>query len=310
MLLGIMVGGSSSIVVFGLVTRLSLSDETKALLSLESDLTDILATIAAFALFGIMIANQFDVAAVAGNALRSIIVGLVLGVGVGIPWILISSRITKSAHAYMFTLAVLFVLFFLAKSMGESGALTALVFGLTLGNGKLISKYLKIKSNQPSTDNTFHNQLTFLVRTFFFVFIGLLANLGRIEYILFGIVMTLGIYFGRLAITKYSLLLGTNLAKMSFLRIPSSAWKEREGVIPSFDRRVVGIMLPRGLAAAVLATIPLTLNISNADVYPQVVFVVIISSVVLTTVGLTAASKRQPSNVGIKDDDAQKYQEV
>jgi NhaP-type Na+/H+ and K+/H+ antiporter len=42
-----------------------------------------------------------------------------------------------------------------------------------------------------------------------------------------------------------------------------------------------------------LATIPLTLGLPNSEVYPQIVFVVIISSVVITTVGLARASKGQ-----------------
>ncbi|MGI0102603.1 MAG: cation:proton antiporter, partial [Nitrosotalea sp.] len=50
-LLGIMVGGSSSIIVFGLVRNLKVSEETKAMLSLESAITDILATVGAFLLF-------------------------------------------------------------------------------------------------------------------------------------------------------------------------------------------------------------------------------------------------------------------
>ena len=50
-LLGSIVGGSSSIIVFGLVKRLHVSDETKSILGLESAITDIFATIGAFLLF-------------------------------------------------------------------------------------------------------------------------------------------------------------------------------------------------------------------------------------------------------------------
>ena len=54
-LLGVIVGGSSSIIVFGLVRRLPISDETKSMLSLESAVTDILVTITAFVLFDILV---------------------------------------------------------------------------------------------------------------------------------------------------------------------------------------------------------------------------------------------------------------
>ena len=53
-------------------------------------------------------------------------------------------------------------------------------------------------------------------------------------------------------------------------------------------------MIPRGLAAAVLATLPLTLGLPNADAYPQIVFFIILSSVIITTIGLGSAKKIPP----------------
>ena len=69
---------------------------------------------------------------------RAMAVGLILGLGVGIPWMYISTKLGKAKHSYMLTLGVLFVLFFMANTFGESGALTALVFGLMLGNVRLL----------------------------------------------------------------------------------------------------------------------------------------------------------------------------
>jgi cell volume regulation protein A len=53
-------------------------------------------------------------------------------------------------------------------------------------------------------------------------------------------------------------------------------------------------MIPRGLAAAVLATFPLTLGLPNADAYPQIAFFIIMMSVVITTIGLGRAKKIPP----------------
>jgi len=50
-LLGSIVGGSSSIIVFGLVKKLHISEEAKSMLNFESALTDIFAVIVAFVLF-------------------------------------------------------------------------------------------------------------------------------------------------------------------------------------------------------------------------------------------------------------------
>lgn len=271
-LLSSIVGGSSSIIVFGLVRTIHVSEETKSMLGFESALTDILSTIVAFIMFEAILSGYFSFELLGVTFGRAVAVGLLLGLGVGIPWMYVTTKLSNAQHSYMLTLGILFVLFFLARSFGESGALTALVFGLMLGNRYRLSRYLKFKLPDISQNDTMHNQLTFLVRSFFFVFVGLLASFGQIEYVIFGIIATISIYFGRIIITKISL-----TKKFSLL-----------------DRKVTTVMIPRGLAAAVLATFPLTLGLPNAEAYPQIVFFIIMASVIITTIGLGQAKKIPP----------------
>ena len=271
-LLGAIVGGSSSIIVFGLVRKLRISDEAKSMLSFESALTDIFATIIAFILFEAILTGQFNLDLLGQTIGRAVAVGLILGFGIGIPWMFIISKLSNAQHNYMLTLGVLFLLFFLANSFGESGALTALVFGLMLGNKKYLVKKLKIKLPDNTIDNSLHRQVTFIVRAFFFVFVGLLASFGQIEYVIFGILATVAIYIGRVIITHTALVKGFS----------------------KLDKKVTSVMIPRGLAAAVLATIPLTMGLQNGEAYPQIIFFIIMTSVIITTVGLGSAKKIPP----------------
>ena len=268
-LLGTIVGGSSSIIVFGLVRNVHISDETKSVLSLESAMTDVLAIIVAFILFDLVITGYFDANLVLQTFGKAVATGLILGLGVGIPWMYVITKLGSVQHAYMLTLGMLFVLFFLANSFGESGALTALVFGLMVGNRNRLARYLRLKLPTIEMDDKMHNQLTFLVRSFFFVFMGLLASLGQIEYLIFGIIAALVIYLARIGVVKISL-------------------TKRFSLI---DKKVTSAMIPRGLAAAVLATMPLTLGLPNGEVYPQIIFVIILSSVIITTVGMGKARR-------------------
>ncbi|MEO2200581.1 MAG: cation:proton antiporter, partial [Nitrosopumilus sp.] len=201
-LLASIVGGSSSAIVFGLVRNIRISEETKSILSFESAVTDILATIIAFILFEAVLAGHFDLQTLQETIGRAVVVGLVLGFGVGIPWMYISTKFGNAQHAYMLTLSILFVLFFLANSFGESGALTALVFGLMIGNKRHLSRILRFKVPRIEMDDPTHNQLTFLVRSFFFVFVGLMATFGQIEYMIFGIVITIAVFVGRAGVVK------------------------------------------------------------------------------------------------------------
>ena len=260
-LLGTIVGGSSSIIVFGLVRKLRISDDAKSMLSFESALTDILSTIVAFVLFEAVLSGNFSIDLLGETIGRAVIVGLILGFGVGIPWMFIISKLSNAQHNYMLTLGVLFLLFFLANSFGESGALTALVFGLMLGNKKYLLKKLRIKLPEHTIDNSLHTQVTFIVRAFFFVFVGLLASFGQFEYVIFGIVAAIAIYVGRIIITKTALVRGFS----------------------KLDKKVTSVMIPRGLAAAVLATIPLTMGLQNGEAYPQIVFFILLTSCLLYT---------------------------
>ncbi len=271
-LLATIVGGSSSAIVFGLVRNVKISREAKSVLSFESAMTDILATIVAFVLFEAVLAGSFDLHTLQETLGRAIAVGLVLGFGVGIPWMYITTKFTNAQHAYMLTLSILFVLFFLSNSFGESGALTALVFGMMVGNKARLAGILKFKLPKINVDDPTHNQLTFLVRSFFFVFVGLMASFGRIEYIVFGVLITVAVYFGRMMVGKAVL-------TKRFSRL---------------DKAVTNSMIPRGLAAAVLATYPITMGLPNAEAYPQIIFFIILASVVITTIGMGRSKSIPP----------------
>jgi len=271
-LLGSIVGGSSSIIVFGLVKKLHISEEAKSMLNFESALTDIFAVIVAFVLFEAVLSGEFSLDLLGVTIGKAVMVGLVLGFGVGIHWMFIISKLKNAQHSYMLTIGMLFMLFFLATSFGESGALTALVFGLMLGKKNYFTRVLKIKFPEDLIDDSLHNQVTFLVRAFFFVFVGLLASFAQIEYVIFGVIAAIAIYIGRIIITKSVLVRGFS----------------------KLDIKVTSVMIPRGLAAAVLATFPLSMGLPNADAYPQIIFFVVITSVIITTIGLGGAKKIPP----------------
>lgn len=271
-LLGTIVGGSSSVIVFGLVRNVRVSEGARSMMSFESAITDILATIIAFIMFEAILTGEFSLAVLSETIGTAMMVGLVLGLGVGIPWMYVTTKFANAQHSYMLTLGILFVLFFMANMFGESGALTALVFGLMLGNKDRFSKVFRFRVRRIEASDPTHNQLTFLVRSFFFVFVGLLASFGQIEYILLGVVATVLIYVARVGMVRA--VLTKRFSKL--------------------DKKVTQVMMPRGLAAAVLATLPLTMGLPNAEAYPQIVFFIILSSVIITTMGLGSAKKIPP----------------
>ena len=116
-LLGSIVGGSSSVIVFNLVRNFRVSEETRSMLSFESAITDILAIIIAFILFEAILTTQFNLDLLGQTIGRAVAVGLILGLGVGIPWMYVTTKLANAQHSYMLTLGILFVLFFMANSV-------------------------------------------------------------------------------------------------------------------------------------------------------------------------------------------------
>ena len=51
-------------------------------------------------------------------------------------------------------------------------------------------------------------------------------------------------------------------------------------------------MLPRGLAAAVLASLPFASGVPGSEIFPEIAFIVIITTIVICTVGVAILKKK------------------
>jgi cell volume regulation protein A len=198
-------------------------------------------------------------------------VGILVGLGFGVLWLFSLEKLKGKPNSYMLTLAVLFLTYVVATLLGGSGAISALFLGLIIGNSGSIAKLLRFRATVSVDDNVrdFHCQISFLIRSFFFVFTGLLFTLSSFTSALFGILLTfvfLGIRFIIIRLTT----LRSNLQSVKTL---------------------MTIMFPRGLAAAVLASLPLTMGVPNSEVFPEISFIVILSSIIITTIGVVTLKK-------------------
>jgi cell volume regulation protein A len=203
-------------------------------------------------------------------------VGILVGLSLGVAWIVILERIKGKPNAYMLTLAMLFLTFVVATNLEGNGALSALFFGLIIGNSRHIAKRLKFRTTI-SIDNSvrdFHSQISFLIRSFFFVFTGLLFSLSSFTSVLFG------------------LLLSVTFLGIRFVVVKMASVKSELGNYGT----LMTVMFPRGLAAAVLASIPLTSGVPGSQFFPEIAFIVILATIIITTVGVAVLKKRESSS--------------
>jgi potassium/hydrogen antiporter len=226
--------------------------------------------VGAFVAIDIILSEEVSIQVALGSIALAFGVGIIVGSLVGIAWLNVLERFKGKSNTYMLTLAVLLLTFVVARTLGGTGALSALFLGLIIGNGPSIAKVLKIKYTVSVDESVrgFHGQISFLIRSFFFVFTGLLFSYSSLVPVLFGLFLAfvfLGLRFAAV--------------KLSFLKSAKDSEK------------LMKVMLPRGLAAAVLASLPLTSAIPNSQDFPQIAFIVIITTIVICTVGVATLKK-------------------
>lgn len=281
LLLGSIVGGGSSIIVIALIRKLKVTEKIETVLSLESILTDVLCTVGAYTAINILlqelnaegVSGGIDLYAALGSVGTAFGVGILVGLGFGVAWLVLLEKIKGKPNSYMLTLAMLFLTFVVATNLGGNGALSALFFGLMIGNSRHIARLLKFRTTISIDENVrdFHCQISFLIRSFFFVFTGLLFSFSSFGSVLIGLFLSftfLGIRF--------------IVIKMATVR---SELKKYETLMT--------VMFPRGLAAAVLASIPLTSGIPNSQVFPEIAFIVILTTIIVCTIGVAILKKHQ-----------------
>jgi cell volume regulation protein A len=272
LLLGSIIGGSSSIIVIALARKLGVSGKTETVLSLESILTDVLCVLGAFVAIDVIVSGEVNLQAALGSVATAFGVGILVGSLIGIVWLNILERIKGKPNTYMLTLGILLLTFVVARNLGGTGAISALFLGLVIGNAPQVAKLLKFRTSVSIDESVrgFHSQISFLIRSFFFVFTGLLFSFSLLGTVLFGLLLSF-------------LFLGLRFfaVKLSFFK---SSFKGSENLVT--------IMLPRGLATAVLASLPFTSGVPGSQVFPEIAFIVIFTTIITCTIGV-ALLKRE-----------------
>ena len=267
LLLGAIIGGSSSAVVAPVISELAVGKDIKSLLTIESALTDALCVLVAITLLeSLAFSGDIGLASVSNQIISSFSIAIVFGFIFGLFWLRVLPKVEKYEYYYLLTIGMLFLVYSLTEIVGGIGAISSLIFGIVLGNVGQISKILYIKDAKPLTPmtNTFHKLIVFIIRTFFFVVLGLIIHIADYGMLLYGILLTLFLFSIRYFLTKISMV-GEN----------------------KLENDLIAIMMPRGLAAAVLAPIPyIQYGISSAILFPDIVFSVILFSSIITFVGL------------------------
>lgn len=279
LLIGLILGGTSSAVVVPLIRILAMPERASTILLLESALTDVLAVV--FGL-GLIRGLQSGQSIAAGQAVPAggmvselassvassfLMAALIGGVGAFV-WSAVLPKIRQIPNTVFTTIAYVLILFGVTELWGYSGAIAALSFGIGVANlpnipqrlfGKLFTFRLAGFSD---VERTFFAEAVFLVKTFFFVFLGISITFSDPRTFAVGLIVAVIAVAGRLIMVR--------------LLAPRSLSRR--------DAMLMTALFPKGLAAAVLAALPLQLGLANGDLIQSTVYAVIFFTILMCAV--------------------------
>ena len=291
LIVGCVLGGTSSIIVIPIVNRMSVNRRVVTILSLESVVTDVLVIVCALGLLKIWLGSQSEVLNLAKSLFDNFALGGVIGVAGGLVWLRMLNTFTEDDYNGILTLGVMLGLYSISELMQGSGAISALTFGLILGNGTLISTKLKLNlaSQLDRVSISFHEQITFLLKSIVFVYLGILLSLINPSNFILGVGVSLLLLLARAA-AVYITSLGDPIL--------------------SLDRKVMTFLLPRGLAAAAVAQLVAAQGLSNIQSFNDICISVILSTILITIAGTRLSNTRIPFIPHLKLSLAAKTQKV
>lgn len=282
LLLGAILGGASSIAVMPIIRGLAVHPKTRVVLSVESALTDVLCVVGALTLIDIMVLGaRPDVENVGREIGASFAIALGVGLVVGPLWLKALDLLRNFGNIYMLTVAAIFVLFLGTEELGGTGAIAVLVFGVILGNAGAMRRVLGLHGHGFGRDlRQFQSEVAFVVRAFFFVYLGLIFDVSLV---------TVELVFGSL------ILVGALMVARGVTVLVSAAGSKT--MRP--DRGVWWALMPRGLAAAVLAGIPAAEGIEGSGSFVAYATLVIVWTNLLGSLAGLFVRKRRPAEATV-----------
>jgi cell volume regulation protein A len=267
LLMATILGCTSSAIVVPVLAKMSIGDDTKTVLFIESAMSDVLAIVLAVTLVEFIRFEAIGIEKPMRAIASSFSIAIVLGTFSGFLWFKLLNVIGNRQYAYMVTLGAMLIVVAVVDFLGGSGPIAILIFGILLGNCESMPFFRGI-GHCALIDETikfFHGEVTFFIRTFFFVYMGMIITADVLDprYLVVSFLLMLII-----AAARY-------VSVESMVRLTG---REKS------DKAALFYMLPRGLASAVLASFPVSAGLKGSrDFILYAVLIIIFSNIIMTS---------------------------
>ena len=263
-LLGIVVGETSVLMVIPLIKRVKIKQSLYEIITIETTFNSVFAILAFYLILAPISGSSFSALSYAKYILSYISIAVLVGLAGGMIWLFVQN-LFRGARSYIATLAIAILLYSLVDLLNASAVVSVLIYAMIIGNSKTINKYLRLaREKETKYAIDVEHEMEFLVRTFFFVLLGVISFIS-IYYFLLGLVITAVL----IAIRKI----------------------EVGGILPEMDKRYkdfVFSLTPRGLSVAVLSSI----YYATGYPYSQQIFYIAFMTIILTNVAFSILASR------------------
>jgi potassium/hydrogen antiporter len=257
LLLGAIISATDAAAVFSVLRarNLQLSGKLLPLLELESGTNDPMAVFLTLGLISLLTNPHESVFGVILLFVQQMGVGTVMGllIGWGIIWLINRLHLDVEGLYRVFTIALVLFTYGLTAILGGSGFLAVYLVGLLLGNSSV---------QQVDRLSRFHDSLAWLMQIAMFLILGLLVFPSRLPAVaVSGLIITaVAVFIAR----PVSVLIALLPVKMSLQEKLFVSWVGLRGAVP-----------------IVLATFPLLAGLPQASFLFDLVFFVVLASVLL-----------------------------
>ncbi len=275
-LLGLILSPLAATVAIPMLEHLPFTTATSSILTLESALGDVVTVVGVITLTQVLGGDgRLDAApfrlvgSLAGAALAGLVAAVV--------WSLILRWVQSRAKTAFATEAALLVVAGGLEWAGLSGAIGALAFGIGLRNldhlpEPLVTGLGLAPQGLSQVELDILSEAVFILKVFFFFYLGSLLRFDRLDHLLAGLLACLVLL----------------LIRQVFFRKAAPRASE------PWEAGLLGWMVPKGLASAVLASLPVERGLPGADWIHAVAITAIPVSILLTALGVMLNRRRIP----------------
>lgn len=267
LLLGAIISSTDAAAVFAVMRSkaVGLRGELKPLIELESGSNDPMAVFLTVALIRLISDSSAPVIDLVPSFFLQMGLGAAAGYAIGrfLPWAINRLRLEYEGLYPVFTLAAVLLTYSATTVIGGNGFLAVYVAGIVIGNSDFLHK---------RSLKRFHDGLAWLMQIAMFIALGLLVFPSELPAVV-GMGLAVSAFLMMVA-RPVSVFLGLSFSKLN--------WREKSMV------SWVGL---RGSVPIILATFPLVAGVPNADLIFNLVFFIVLTSVLLQGTSIPFVAK-------------------